>query len=367
MTCNKSPLCLLTFVIIGCIVGGVLAGGCQNREAQAQAPPPPVYFSTNQKWVEGLHAEGVDLRSVDEVFGIVFSQLPDEVIIYPSENYYYYTLVTNGRLMWGNIRLAAGYREQGIISFAYFEFDEFGNNPRNMFTRSKLYSKDEGVEVTEIDRFTYTVNYKKKKVTFHLHRLPQVPPKLFSLGDDEIFIERTFDESGYQFFLLFNKKDNYFFWVLNEEETVPDVFDPIGETGDIIVGRRSGFAFWVDAKHEERKILASIRQHSVNRNDYYDGPFDQLADNYADEVHISEYMQTAFPALKGRIDKYGYYTDTDRPLRVAITAYTTYYTYSQVQQFMERAKESGDPISYISRRGVPQPDSTTQTTGEKEK
>ena len=39
-----------------------------------------------------------------------------------------------------------------------------------------------------------------------------------------------------------------------------------------------------------RKILAAIRGQSAVRNDYYDGPFDQLADNYVDEIPISEYI-----------------------------------------------------------------------------
>jgi hypothetical protein len=59
-----------------------------------------------------------------------------------------------------------------------------------------------------------------------------------------VFVQRTFDKSGYQFFLLFNEKSNYLFWVLNEEPGVPDVLEPAGE--DLLVGRRSGFAFWVD-------------------------------------------------------------------------------------------------------------------------
>ncbi|MFC2006489.1 hypothetical protein ACFLVG_06040, partial [Chloroflexota bacterium] len=113
-------------------------------------------------------------------------------------------------------------------------------------------------------------------------------------------------------------------------------------------------------KQEDRKVLASIRQHSVTRNDYYDGPFDQLADNYADEVRISEYMKKAFPALEGRIDKYGYYTDMERPMRVAITAYATYYTQAQFMQFVERAKASKDPYKFISRRGVPESQTTSQ-------
>ncbi|MFC1954888.1 hypothetical protein ACFLVZ_03615, partial [Chloroflexota bacterium] len=149
-------------------------------------------------------------------------------------------------------------------------------------------------------------------------------------------------------------KDNYFLWVLNEEEIVPDVLDPVLNRQDIVVGRRSGFAFWIDEDHNNRKILASIRQHSVTRNDYFDGPFDQLADNYAAELEISSYMVKAFPGLEGRIDSYGYYVDTPQPLRVAITTYGTYYTQAQFIQFIDQALASDDPYKHISRRGVPE-------------
>lgn len=260
--------------------------------------------------------------------------------------------------MWGNFRLAAGYRDQGELSFAYFEFDEFASTSAKRFTRSKIYTEEDGVTIEQVDRFTYIVSYNGKAVTFNLHQLRQEPPKYFSLGENEVSVERIFDESGYQFFLLFNEEKDYFFWVLNEEDGVPDILDPVDEDGDILVGRRSGFAFWVDAAHEDRKVLASIRQHSVTRNDYYDGPFDQLADNYADEVHISDYMIKANPALEGRINQFGYYVidqygnEVERPLRVALSVYQTYYTQSQFMQFIERAKASEDPYLFISRRGA---------------
>jgi len=340
---------------------GLFTGGCGEKPAPPSDNYSP-YFATNQQIIEGFSAETVNLENVDSVFWYVFSRLPEQVIVYPSENYYYFCLYVNGRHIWGNIRIAAGYREQGIISFAYFEFAEFTPLTKQ-FTRSKLYKEKDGLIMEKLDHFTYLVRYEEKEVTFNLHQIPQEPPKLFSLRKDEVFIERTFDESGYQFFLIFNEKDKYFLWILNEAEIVPDVLDPVLDKKDVVVGRRSGFAFWIDEAHDNRKILASIRQHSVTRNDYFDGPFDQLADNYAEEIGISEYMVKAFPALEGRIDKYGYYTDTDRPLRVAITTYGTYYTQAQFLQFIELAKASGDPYRYISRRGVPKPSTPSPQPG----
>ena len=48
------------------------------------------------------------------------SQLPDEVNVYPTENYYYFKFYEAGREVWGNIRLDVDYRKEGEVSFAYF-------------------------------------------------------------------------------------------------------------------------------------------------------------------------------------------------------------------------------------------------------
>lgn len=317
------------------------------------SPPsaPGSYLLFNQRLLEGLYARTLDLGDVDAVFWHVFSNLPDEVTVYPSENYYYFIMYVQGRQIWGNIRLPAGSRDRGVLSFAYFEFDEFPTGVREGFTRSKFFSEKDGLSIEKRDDFTYAVSYNGKKVTFNLHKLRQEPPALFPLGQGELFIERTFDESGYQFFLLFNEEKDYFFWVLNEEEGLSDVLEPVGD--DLLVGKRSGFAFWVDAAHGNRKVLLGVRSINVNRNDYYDGPFDQLADNYVDQTRISEYMVRASPSLEGRIDKYGYYTDREEPLRVSLSNYATYYTLADLQQFLAQARASPDPYQFISRRGVP--------------
>ena len=280
------------------------------------------------------------------MFWHVFSSLPSEVKVYPTENYYYFKMYIAGKQMWGNIRLPAGRRDKGVLSFAYFEFKESPLRVESLMTRSKYYTKADGLLIEKLDDFTYVVNYDDKEVTFHLNQISQEPPKLFSMGENEFYVQRTFDESGYQFFLIFNARKNYFLWVLNEEELVPDILDSIDD--DLLLGKRSGFAFWIDSANDNRKILAAIRGQSATRNDYYDGPFDQLADNYVDEIKISEYMQRASPSLIGRIDKYGYFTDREQG-RVSISPYYVYFTLDSLSKFMTAAKASDDPYEYISR------------------
>ncbi len=364
---------------VGLIVGLAMLIGCQSEETKTPTPTsvgvgatfklPPTSppgsgglggdsdLLLHQRELEGLYSGGPDLNNIDEVFWFIFSRLPDQVTVYPSENYFYFVFYAGGREMWGNIRLPAGRREHGVLSFAYFEFIELPSYPGTGVSSAKFYTDADGLKLEEIEFSKWRVTYNKRSVIFNLHKLRQDPPNLFPLGKDEVFVERTFDDGGMQFFLLFNERSNYFIWVLNEEERVPDFFNTINE--DLVAGKLSGFAFWVDKAHGGRKVLLAVRRLSVIRNDHYDGPFDQLADNYVDQTHISEYMIKANPSLAGHIDKYGYYTDTDRPLRVALSEYGSYYTTSELQQLLARAKASEDPYQIISRGGVPLPEPPT--------
>ena len=325
------------------------ASGGEADSSQRVPLEPQSYLLFNERLLEGLASDAIDLASPDVVFRHVFSRLPPEVDVLPSENYYYFILRNGGRQIWGNIRLAAGQRELGSLSFGYFEFIEFPTTATQKLSGSKYFGPEDGVMVVQVDRFTYDVTVLEKKVRFHLRQLDQSLPAVLTLATGERFIQRTFDESGYQFYLLFDEDANHFLWVLNEEDPVPDVLEPYG--GSLLIGRRSGFAFWLDPANGGRKVLAGVRQLNIRRNDYFDGPFDQLADNYADETQVAEYMQRAFPSLRGRIDKFGYYTDTARPLRVALSTYYTYASTAEIIEFVDGLQDAADPYALISRGG----------------
>ena len=70
---------------------------------------------------------------------------PGAVHVYPSENYYYFILHADGRQIWGNIRLPAGRREHGVLSFGYFEFIEFPSASAQGVSGSKFYTDADGV------------------------------------------------------------------------------------------------------------------------------------------------------------------------------------------------------------------------------
>ena len=148
----------------------------------ALAVPSPdddgTYLLFNQRLIEGFTSDPINLVDPETVFRRVFQGLPAEVTVFPSENYYYFILNEGGRQVWGNIRLPAGQRELGILSFGYFEFIEFPTATTEKFTGSKFFDATDGVLVREVDPTTYDVTFEGKSVTFHLHELDPPPSQL---------------------------------------------------------------------------------------------------------------------------------------------------------------------------------------------
>ena len=307
----------------------------------------------HQALTEAWQAEGLDLGDSDAVLAWVFRQLPDDVQVYPTENYYYWRLAAGGREIRGNFRPASGLREKGQLSFAYAEWLEFPDAAlaKGQLRAARLLGAAEGLGVTCPDPLTCDVVLAGKKVRFHLHALPQLPPAAPGLlGPGERFIARTWDESGLPFFLCYQTRSRCFFWVLNEEQPVAETFTELA--ADVSLGRRSGFVFWADPARAGRKVLSAVRQASIQRNDYYDGPFDQLADNYAAQVPLRATIEDAFPSLKGQIDLYGYFTSgPDRGQRVALTSYFAYADSAEALAFTQRAAAAPIPVAAIAAGG----------------
>ena len=125
-------------------------------------------------------------------------------------------------------------------------------------------------------------------------------------------------------------------YVLNENENVPEDFVKLSE--DVVVGRRTGFGFFLDTRNS-RKILIGVNGRSIERNNYYDGPFDQLPDNYAESTNISKYIEEAYPYTRGNIDKFGGYKN-QKGSRVVISPYIVYYREEELVDLVETCKNS---------------------------
>lgn len=273
--------------------------------ATARAAPAGIpHLSTNEEMISQRRSRCADLGDVMAIFRLVYRQLPSSVRVYPTENYYYFRFDCDSREVWGNIRLDAEGRDRGIAEFAYFYAL---NRPEKMEDLTEtgghrtLGPKD-GVRVARIRSLVYDLTFEGKRVRFLLNDVDQTPPPRSRMLPSERFIERCVDESGFQFALLYDDASKGFRFVLDQDPPLPDTFVPIA-TG-VVVGRISGFAFFVDSVRD-RQVLIGIDADNMRRNNYYDGPFDQLGDNFVKDDRRQRAMEEAYPYVRGRIDRRG--------------------------------------------------------------
>ena len=90
---------------------GVFAATLKQNDPSKQTSRT-VFF--NEDVITGLY-DKTQMEQTDQIFDLVFSSLKDTVTVYPTENYYYFSLNTAGKTLWGNLRLDVIDRDQGII------------------------------------------------------------------------------------------------------------------------------------------------------------------------------------------------------------------------------------------------------------
>jgi hypothetical protein len=292
-------------------------------------------LSTNEDFINGLGLK-LDLSNPKEVFSFVFGRLGNEVTVYPTENYYYFEFGAQGKLIKGNIGLFADTRDNGEVNFGYEESSADDDVKGKIVKEVSFFAKD-GIGVRRLSDFSYAITFQEKTVVFNLNQIEQRLPARIRLMPDEVFVGHSFDESGLKFFLIFNRQFNHLFWLLNDEEAMPETLTALTE--DISVGNRTAFAFYID-KRNARKILIGVSDDAVKRNSWYDGPFDQLPDNYiaTGQIEVKKYIEAAYPYAKGKIDKFGI-SLADAEDRIAISAYLRYRDKSELKELIADAKK----------------------------
>ena len=306
--------------------------------ARAQEAPQ---LQTNQSYVEDvMRATALDVEDPMAVFGFVMSKLPERVKVYPTENYYYFGFMHNGIRYAGNIRLDASNRDDGKADFAYYEDTAqwYDDAP----IKHLLLDASQGVTIEKIERLTYRVSYQGRGVIFALNDLSNVKPPAGALGPEETFIGPIFDESAIRFFLVYNSRLRIFHYVLDETEKVADSFFRSKKTDRILIGKRTGFAFYKDHRLD-RKILIGAFDGNMRANNYFDGPFDQLPDNFIEGETLRQAILAVQPALKGQIDRFG--GAPDGSIRFMIGPYLPYQAITEL-----------GPIHACAQRKQKQPD-----------
>ncbi len=302
----------------------------------------PLKLHTNQEIVDDLlRPNDLDAKNPDAVFAAVFEQLAPKVTVYPTESYYYFTFQLGGINYAGNIRFDAGDQFDGKVHFAYANEYAYWRKPLEPVY--KKMGPDDGVKVEQAGKFLYKITFKDKTVEFQLPDLSSVKPAPGMLGDGETYLGPIWDESGVQFFLVFNKPAKAFLYLLNETPKV-DLYEPSQLSPAVTVGNRSGFAFYKDKLLNRQILIGDFIGHTM-LNDYFDGPFDQLPDNYVQGTALLDSILEIEPGLKGENpDRYG--ADKTGEFRYGITSYKYYNRVSDLKPIADCAEKNADPAVY---------------------
>ncbi|MEX0590818.1 MAG: hypothetical protein WD207_07000 [Xanthobacteraceae bacterium] len=306
----------------------------------AAAERPRLY--TNQEYLEDLsRTTSLPLDDPKAMLAFVLESLPDRVKVYPTENYYYFFFYHEGTRYAGNIRLDAKDRDEGKVHFAYFA--ELTEWQKSDAVEYRLFGKDDGVTVERVEPLVYRVTNGGRSVVFELNDLSKVVPPANALTQDDQFLGPVFDESGIRFFLIFNKRLKIFHYVLDETIQVSDELFPSRLTNRILIGRRTGFAFYSDHR-VDRRILIGVFEANGSVNNYFDGPFDQLPDNFLKGDELRQAIVAADPSQQGKIDSHG--GSPDGASRYLIGPYIYYRTEQDLMPIHECATSKEIPRTF---------------------
>ena len=312
----------------------------------AQTPEPSALF-TNERYVDEVRtAARFDLKDTMAVFAFVFGALPERVNVYPTENYYYFRFVHAGVPFAGNIRLDPKDRDGGKLHFGYFE-DHAEWHREDGFAQNDILDQSHGVTLERVDNLIYRATFRGKSVTFALNDVSKIKPPAGLLGPDETFIGPIFDESAIRFFLVFNSRLRIFHFILDETTSgVPDELVAAERSDRILIGKRTGFAFYRDHRLDRKIMIGAFEANSLN-NTYFDGPFDQLPENFIEGEVLRSALIAADPTVKGEIDRLGHFSDGSG--RYAINPYMLYRKESDLLVFHTCATSKRVPAASYHR------------------
>jgi hypothetical protein len=134
-----------------------------------------------------------------------------------------------------------------------------------------------------------------------------------------------------------------FHYVLDETVKEPEEFVASARTNRILLGKRTGFAFYRDHLRD-RKILIGVLEDNARANNYFDGPFDQLPDNFVKGDILRRIFLQLEPRLKGRIDRFG--GSFDGSWRYMIAPYIGYDSEDDLATVHECASSQRNKATY---------------------
>lgn len=306
----------------------------------ASAEGPVIHY--NKDYVEeAIAPPAFDIGDKMAVLAAVLSGLPETVKVYPTENYFYFSFHHKGIKYAGNLRFDIADRDAGIVHFSYFKEASGWQRDENGFT-ADLGRKD-GVVLTRAGVLSYDLAFRGRTVRFELNDIGSAKPPAEAIRPNETYIGPVFDESAIRFFLVFDNDRKIFLYLLDETGVVPDQFD-VSEVSDrITIGIRTGFAFY-DDRFAARKILVGVNRFNVSVNNYLDGPFDQLPDNFLAGDVLKTAILAATRNRAGRIDRFG--NSPDGETRYLIAPYMQYRDQAELGVIADCAAKEEPPVYY---------------------
>ena len=326
--------------ILRLLAGGLALSMAMMLPVAASAGVTLVH--TNEAYLDEVRSEpGFKIDDKIGVFRMVLDSLPATVKVYPTENYYYFWFHHDGIKYAGNFRFDAEDRDEGLVHFNYFK--DFTPWQRDEADFSALLGTKDGVKVSKAGKLSYDVASGGKTVRFELNDLSGVKPPAGAIGPGETYLGPVFDESGIRFFLVFHEELKIFMFILDQSPPVSEQYNVPVLSDRLSIGIRSGFAFYED-RYAKRKILVGVNQLNTSVNNYFDGPFDQLPDNFIEGDALKRAILAASPGMEGQIDRFG--NSPDNETRYLIAPYLQYEDESELGVIAQCAATEKPPVYY---------------------
>ncbi len=291
------------------------------------------YIILNSNYINGLKECGDSLNHAISSF--ILSETPETLIVYPTENYYYFLLPFCGKILKGNIKFDFFYNDSPpTVRLIYEDFRHINIPSNKSFEHYTWTEKDKSLQIREIDKNTYLISLKLPNSTIEKTvKFVEVPGRYNDVPENSEHIFNTIDESGFVFSLIFDTTLHNFIWLLNDSQIVNFSIERF--SGPLYYEPISGFLF---IKSTAGFILTGVPLLNVVKNNWWDGPFDQLNDrDWNPKMYL--YMISIYSSIDTLLTPY-LYQKNEVDKRISTANYLNYYDIDEVFQKLKQAFKS---------------------------
>ena len=322
------------------ILAFTISLGAAFLATSSQAAP----FEAHHKHIEGMDQnEDLDLEDPAAVFEYVLKSSAPEIHVGPTENYAYFKFYSQGLEWQGNMRLEVNHGAVDKVHFAYFVVPAPWHEQE--LGEYRTFDADAGLTITQNGRFDYAISYKGIERRLLLNDITRIELPGALRGKDELYLGQAHDESGLRFYLMFDTQALDFAYILDEQAPLRDRLIPFYDADPKIqVGMRSGFVF-LREDEPKRTRLIGVYEDNTLRNNYFDGPFDQLPDAWDGEITVRGAFMMIDSEFAQEIDRYGNYIKEEGS-RVVVAPYISYWDVRDFDPVAECLKHPSDSIEY---------------------